>query len=102
MDHRVKKGVQIEFSISPQSKLGVLPCLIMWIASSVCLFQYHGSCSSTQCEIMHRLCVNCLNLHIYQHDFLKLYNYTCRQFSFAVFHLDLYLWPQCVHGLPQQ
>ena len=47
MDYRVKKRVQIEFSISPQSKLVVFPCLIMWIASSVYLFQYRGSCSST-------------------------------------------------------
>ena len=38
------KGV---LSISPQLKLVVLPCLIMWIASSVCLFQYCGSFSST-------------------------------------------------------
>ena len=29
VDHRVKKGVQIEFSVSPQSRLVVLPCLIM-------------------------------------------------------------------------
>ena len=29
----VKKWVQIEFMISPQSKLVILPCFIMWIAS---------------------------------------------------------------------
>ena len=31
LDHRVKKGVLIEFSISLQSKLMVLPCFIMRI-----------------------------------------------------------------------
>ena len=40
MVHRVKKGVKIEFNISPLSKLVVMPCFIMWIASSVHLFQY--------------------------------------------------------------
>ena len=35
----VKKGVQIEFMISPQSKLVILPCFIMWIASMLFFFR---------------------------------------------------------------
>ena len=54
--HIFRNGVQIGFSISPQSRFVFSACLWISMASSTLLFQYPGSCFSTLAFSQSTLC----------------------------------------------